>query len=293
MLNSTGNQNPQFELRRNLPSLNYLLIISLGLIFVAIISSTFVYAESTTVNVEGDNYDIEYTGNGVSVTGVEADLDFISLIFSVDVTNSPGTLEVTFERAFFDSVYQGSDDSFIILADGDEPSYSEIETSATSRTLSMTLPSGTDEVEIIGSVFGSGPQEPAEEPVKEEPAEEPVKEEPVKEEPVKEEPVEEPVKEPVKDKPVKEDEKQPTEKPRTECGPGTVLKDGVCVLDQRCGPGTVLKDDVCVLDSTPKKSAAPQALGKELVYGFVAAFVVAGIIGIILALMGKASKSKD
>jgi hypothetical protein len=70
------------------------LIISLGLIFVAIISSTFVYAESTTVNVEGDNYDIEYTGNGVSVTGVEADLDFISLIFSVDVTNSPGTLEV-------------------------------------------------------------------------------------------------------------------------------------------------------------------------------------------------------
>ena len=285
MLNSTGNQNPQFELRRNLPSLNYLLIISLGLIFVAIISSTFVYAESTTVNVEGDNYDIEYTGNGVSVTGVEADLDFISLIFSVDVTNSPGTLEVTFERAFFDSVYQGSDDSFIILADGDEPSYSEIETSATSRTLSMTLPSGTDEVEIIGSVFGSGPQEPSEEPVKEEP----VKEEPVKEEPVKEEPVEEPV----KDKPVKEDEEQPTEKPRTECGPGTVLKDGVCVLDQRCGPGTVLKDDVCVLDSTPKKSAAPQALGKELVYGFVAAFVVAGIIGIILALMGKASKSKD
>ena len=288
MLNSTGNQNPQFELRRNLPSLNYLLIISLGLIFVAIISSTFVYAESTTVNVEGDNYDIEYTGNGVSVTGVEADLDFISLIFSVDVTNSPGTLEVTFERAFFDSVYQGSDDSFIILADGDEPSYSEIETSATSRTLSMTLPSGTDEVEIIGSVFGSGPQEPAEEPVKEEPAEDPVKEEP-SEEPVKEEPVEEPV----KDKPVKEDEEQPTEKPRTECGPGTVLKDGVCVLDQRCGPGTVLKDDVCVLDSTPKKSAAPQALGKELVYGFVAAFVVAGIIGIILALMGKASKSKD
>ena len=288
MLNSTGNQNPQFELRRNLPSLNYLLIISLGLIFVAIISSTFVYAESTTVNVEGDNYDIEYTGNGVSVTGVEADLDFISLIFSVDVTNSPGTLEVTFERAFFDSVYQGSDDSFIILADGDEPSYSEIETSATSRTLSMTLPSGTDEVEIIGSVFGSGPQEPAEEPVKEEPAEEPVKEEP-SEEPVKEEPVEEPV----KDKPVKENEEQPLEKPRTECGPGTVLKGGVCVLDQRCGPGTVLKDDVCVLDSTPKKSAAPQALGKELVYGFVAAFVVAGIIGIILALMGKASKSKD
>ncbi|MFZ8938081.1 MAG: hypothetical protein ACO2Y5_07505, partial [Nitrosopumilaceae archaeon] len=186
-MNSTGKQNQQFEKRKNIPSLNYLLIISLGLIFVAIISSTFVYAESTTVNVEGNTFDIEYTGDGVNITGVEADLDFISLIFTVDVTNSPGTLEVTFERSFFDSVYQGSDDSFIILADGDEPSYSEIETTATSRTLSMTLPSGTDEVEIIGSVFGSGPQEPAEEPVKEEPSKEPVKEEPSKE-PVKEEP---------------------------------------------------------------------------------------------------------
>ncbi|MFZ8937946.1 MAG: hypothetical protein ACO2Y5_06820, partial [Nitrosopumilaceae archaeon] len=116
------------------------------------------------------------------------------------------------------------------------------------------------------------------EPVKEEPSKEPVKEEPSKE-PVKEEPV--------------MDEEQPSEKPKTECGPGTILKDGVCVLDQRCGPGTVLKDDVCVLDSTPKKSSAPQALGKELVYGFIAAFVVAGIIGIVLALMGKAGKSKD
>ena len=205
----------------------------------------------------------------MNILGVEADLDFISLIFTVDVTNSPGTLEVTFERSFFDSVYQGSDDSFIVLADGDEPSYSEIETTATARTLSMTLPSGTDEVEIIGSVFGSDPQEPAEEPVKEEPAEEPVKEKPVI------------------------DEERPSEKPKTECGPGTILKDGVCILDQRCGPGTVLKDDVCVLDSTPKVSSSPKTLGKELVYGFIAAFVVAGIIGIVLALMGKAGKSKD
>jgi len=36
--------------------------------------------------------------------------------------------------------------------------------------------------------------------------------------------------------------------PKTQCGLGTILKDGVCVLDERCGPGTVLKDGVCVLD---------------------------------------------
>jgi len=38
-------------------------------------------------------------------------------------------------------------------------------------------------------------------------------------------------------------ESEPT--PEIKCGPGTVLKDGVCVIDERCGPGTVLKDGIC------------------------------------------------
>ena len=48
--------------------------------------------------------------------------------------------------------------------------------------------------------------------------------------------------------------------PKTQCGPGTVLKDGACVLDERCGPGTVLKDGACVLDSTTQTSSSG---GKE------------------------------
>jgi hypothetical protein len=80
------------------------------------------------------------------------------------------------------------------------------------------------------------------------------------------------------------------DKPKTECGPGTILKDGVCILDERCGEGTVLKNGVCVIEST-SITTVPKTLGRELVYGFVGAFVVAGIIGIFLALMSKASKS--
>jgi len=34
-------------------------------------------------------------------------------------------------------------------------------------------------------------------------------------------------------------------------------------------------------------------LGKELVYGVIAAFVIAGAVGIVLALIGKAGKSSD
>ena len=254
MLKNQGMDNLLSESHMNLPSFNSLLIISLGLIFVAILSSSLVYAETTSVNVEGNTFDIEYTADGVTVSGVEPDLDFISLIFTVDVTSSPGTLEVTFERSFFDSVYQGSDDSFIVLADGDEPSYSEIQTNAETRTLSIMLPSGTDEVEIIGSVFGKPTAEP-EPPVEEPPVEEPT-----------------PTPTPTPKEDVVED------KPKTECGPGTILKDGVCVLDETCGPGTILKNGVCVIESAPTPTFSPKALGKELGIG-------------IIALMSKASKS--
>ncbi len=273
-MKNQGIDNLQSELSKTKPSLNSILIISLGLIFVAILSSTLVYAETASVNVEGNTFDVEYTGDGVSVSGIEPDLDFVSLIFTVDVTSSPGTLEVTFERSFFDSVYQGSDDDFIVLADGDEPSYSETETTEQTRTLSITLPSGTDEVEIIGSVFGTPAPEPVAEPAPEpvaEPAPEPVAE-----------PTTEPTTVPIEDE---------EDMPQTECGPGTILKDGVCVLDEMCGPGTILKDGVCVIESTPITTTSPKALGKELIYGFMAAFVIAGGIGVILGLISKGSKS--
>ena len=99
-------------------------------------------------------FDVEYTATNMAVSGIEADLDFISLILTVDIIDSPGTLDITFERYFFDSVYQGLDDDFIVLADGNKPNYTETETTTQSRTLSIELPAGTEEVEIIGSAFG-------------------------------------------------------------------------------------------------------------------------------------------
>ena len=37
---------------------------------------------------------------------------------------------------------------------------------------------------------------------------------------------------------------------KTQCGPGTIPKDGVCILDERCGPGTIFDEDTysCILD---------------------------------------------
>ena len=300
------------ERLKHFPNVNSLLKISLGLILFTLLSSALVYAETVSVDVEGNSFDIDYTTTGMSVSGIDADLDSVSLILIVDVTDSPGILNITFDRSFFDSTFEGVDEDFFVLADGDESTFTETETTAQSRTLSINLPSGTEDVEIIGSIFGdSAPvvETPEEEepPVVETPEEE---EPPVVETPEEEEP-------PVVETPEEEEppvvETPPVdETPKTQCGPGTVLKDGACVLDERCGPGTVLKDGTCVLDercgpgtvlkdgtcvleSTLQSSSVtiPKGIGSELVIGTITAFGVAAAIGIILALISRADTRKN
>ncbi|WP_316504565.1 hypothetical protein [Nitrosopumilus sp.] len=297
---------------------NSLPILLLG-ILVLTVSSALAYAETIAIDVDGNSFDVDYSAIGVTLSGAEADLDFISLILDVSVTGSTGTLDITFDRTFFDSKFEGADDPFIILADGDEPNFTETETTSESRTLSIEVPSGTEEIEIIGSVFGDSapvivvetpePIEEAPEPIEEAPepieeAPEPIEEapEPIEEapEPIEEapEPIEE-APEPIEEapEPIEEAPEPIEEAPKIQCGPGTTLQDGVCVLDERCGPGTVLQDGVCVLKPTTPVSTTTdisvQEMGKELVLGVIVAFVVAGIIGIILGLISKASKSKD
>ena len=206
-----------------------------------------------SVDVDGTPYDVEYTVNGMTITKIESDTESMSLIFSVDVTDSTGTLDVTLDRTFFDSIYDGIDDVFFILSDGDESISEETKTTSQSRTLNIKVPSGTDELEIIGSVFGNS-----------------IVLEPIVEEPIIEEIL------------------------NNQCGPGTVLENNICVLDQRCGPGTVLEDGACILDSVPTSSTSQSpGMTKELIIGTTSAFVIAGIIGIIFALISRANRNKN
>jgi hypothetical protein len=232
--------------------------------------------ETLSVTVDGMPFDVNYSSTGLTVYEIESDTDSMSLIFYVNVNDSTGKLNVTFDRNFFDSVYDGVDDQFFILSDGDETIFREIQNTPESRTLSIDVSLGTEELEIIGSEFGFSK----------------VIETPVIETPVIETPV---IETPVIETPVIETT------PTNECGPGTVLENNVCVLDQRCGPGTVLENNVCVLDSSESNSSEsgsttssiPSSSNKEMIASFAIAFGIAGVVGIILALIAKGHKKKD
>jgi len=262
------------------PNFNSLMKISLGLILLTILSTALVYAETISVDVDGTAFDVSYTATGMTIIDVESDTGSYSLIFSVVVTDSPGILEIEFERSFFDSLIDGeTDDIFFILADGDEVVSTEIQTTQ-SRSLTIEVPFGTEELEIIGSVLNNSELESVPETV-----EGPVVE--TVEEPVVET-VEEPVVETVEE-PVVETVDEPVNQNTNQCGPGTVLENNVCILDERCGPGTVLENNECVLDSIPSKSSS-SGNGRELIIGIVGAFVIAGIVGIIFGLISRSSR---
>ena len=278
-MQNMGMNKLQFKPQKPFPNINSLLKISLGLILFTIISTALVYAETISVDVDGTSYNVDYAATGVNVSGIEAD-DFGALLIFVEVTESPSFLEIILNRDFYDSTFEGIDEEFFVLVDGVEGVYTE-EITSDSRTLRIELPFGTEEIEIIGNA-SFGPSM-VEEIFEETPT---VEDKPVVTPPaVEDKPIVTPPA--VEDKPI-------VTAPKVQCGPGTVLKDGACILDERCGPGTVLKDGVCVLDSilTPSETSS-QGIGKEMVIAVIAAFILAGSIAIILALISKASKSKD
>ena len=258
-----------------------------------VLAPVFAYAESGTipVDVSGTAYNIDFETDGVTINTISADLDFISILLEVEVTGAPGTLDITFDREYFDSTFEGADEPFIILADGDEPTFEETETTSEARTLRIELPTGTEEVEIIGSQLLDGTF--GEITIKEEtPVEEP---EIVPEEEV---PVEETIPEEIPEETVPEEEvpvEETTPEVETDkCGPGTILKDGSCVLDERCGSGTHFEDGVCVLDQKETTTEGVSMGGSntsQLIIPAIIGFGIAFIVMIILWLIGRAGRS--
>lgn len=255
-----------------------MVVFSIGLI---VLSTGVVYAETSPVDVDGVSFDVNYIGTGVTVSSLSADSDFVSLNFNVLVPEVPGTLQVTLERAFFDSrdPSTNTDIPFIVTIDGETGTFTEV-TSAENRILDITLPADSDLVEIIGSQFGLVTIETpmTEAPIAMEDTELP----PIAMEDTELPPI---VMESTELPPI-----EMMQKPVTMCGDGTILKDNVCTLSEMCGEGTTLVDGQCVADPTVATEAPVKGLGIQLVTSLIIGFVIAGIVGVVLGVISKASK---
>ena len=90
---------------------------------------------------------------GVEVNGIEIDSNDVVIVLDVNVIKDSGSITITFEREFFDSLYYDNDDEFVIIADGNNVHYNEINTNSESRTIQFKLNSDIEAVEIFGTQF--------------------------------------------------------------------------------------------------------------------------------------------
>jgi len=92
-----------------------------------------------------------YDTSGVDITDFNLDFKDIEVMLDVKTTKLPATVQLTFERDFFDSTIMNQDAEFTIIADGDMVYYEEIVTSSESRTIEFKLTSEVELVEIFGT----------------------------------------------------------------------------------------------------------------------------------------------
>ena len=118
---------------------------------ISVLATIVLLGTLTSVSEAKSGTPFGYTSTGVDIIDFELDFKDIEVMLDVQVTEIPSTLEITFEREFFDSTNLGQDSEFTIIADGDLVYYDEIITNSKLRTLKFNLSSDVELVEIFGT----------------------------------------------------------------------------------------------------------------------------------------------
>ena len=100
--------------------------------------------------VEGTNFTLAYDISNGKVLGMKIDTQAKSLLIAIQTTGD-GVLTVTLPRALTDAKAGNHDDPYFLLLDGHEADFTETNTTATDRTLSIPFMYGTEEMEIMGT----------------------------------------------------------------------------------------------------------------------------------------------
>ena len=209
------------------------------------------FADSISVDTGESTYDIEYTANGVDIKSASADMDFMSLIFTVDVLDSEGQLEFNFDRDFFDAKLGSEDDDFFVIVDGDELQFEETKDES-HRSISFLVDPGSEEIEIIGSEIAGVSY--------------------------------------ILEKEAEVQAEIEAEEIAIEQEKAEKMAEVVAILEEQCGEGTILEDGVCVLENPIIESAPIDS--SPLIYGMFGAMGIGLAVVLILWGIGKRSNKE-
>jgi hypothetical protein len=125
------------------------------LVLVLSIIPTFADTGSITV-VSGGTFTIDYISTGVKIVDAQADQSLGEILFTVQVLQNGGTLQITLPRELIDSKNNnGTDSDFLVVVDGVLTKPQESYT-PTNRILQFTnLTTDEKEIDVIGTYLAS------------------------------------------------------------------------------------------------------------------------------------------
>jgi predicted secreted protein with PEFG-CTERM motif len=107
-------------------------------------------ADELAVMDKGKAYCVPYEITGATVTKSTVSSATTSIVLMIDA-QSDGSILLAVPRSILDSQTNGVDSDFIVLVDGEEADYVEIDNDDTMRALEIAFSGETTEIEIIGT----------------------------------------------------------------------------------------------------------------------------------------------
>ncbi|MDE1766709.1 MAG: hypothetical protein KGI27_10630 [Thaumarchaeota archaeon] len=128
------------------------LVLVSSVLFLVVFSMIQVFADTGNVSVvAGKTFQVGYNANGVKVQDIETNPTYDELTVSVQVSSQNALLELTIPRDLLDSKQGNSDIPFITVIDGTLGNVMEKDPTDTTRTISIQLSPGNQQIEIIGT----------------------------------------------------------------------------------------------------------------------------------------------
>ncbi len=93
---------------------------------------------------------VPYEASGAVVTKATVSSATTSLVLMIDA-QSDGSISMMIPRDVLDSTSDDGDSDFIVLVDGEEADFEEIESDDATRTLDITFSEGSTQIEVIGT----------------------------------------------------------------------------------------------------------------------------------------------